>query len=264
MKKAKLFILLISSIVLSALFSGCSIGNRLPKSTLDRILLKDEIVIGVKNDSKPFGFLKNDNLEGFDIDIAKFVAKKILDSDDETKIRFKVLTPDERIYSLISGDIDMVIATMSITPQRLQNVDFSKPYYVAGLAVLVNKNSKIQGINDLNNRDVVVILGTTGESTLRYIAPSAKIRGARTYPEAFQMLKNGTVEAVFADDSLLYGFLSDNKNYKILPKRYSEEFYAIAIKKGDKRLQNKLNVIVDEIHQNGVLQKIRQKWLWGR
>lgn len=236
-------------------------GKKHERSTLDSIKFKDEIVIGVKDDSKPFGYVENGKLKGFDIEISDVVAKRILNSEESSKIRFKVLSPEEKIFALNSKDVDMVIAVMSITPSRLEIIDFSQPYYVAGLSILANKKARINGVSDLNDKNVAVILGTTGEQTLRHLAPSAKIRGAKTYPESFELLKKGEVDAVFADDSLLYGFVMDNKNYKILPKRYSEEYYAIAIRKGDKRLQNTLNTIIDELHQSGELARMRQKWL---
>lgn len=257
MKKAKFLTLLIASMFL---FSACTVKKE--ASTLDKIRLKNEIVIGVKNDSKPFGFIKNRELAGYDIDVAKLVAKNILKTEDTSKIIFKPLRPDEKIYALNSKEVDMVIAVMSITSSRLAVIDFSKPYYIAGLAIMVRKNSDIHNIFDLNNQNVGIIIGTTGENTVRVLAPNAKIMGARGYLEGFELLKSGKIDALLADDSLLYGFVMDNKNYKIIPKRYSQEFYAIAIRKNDTKLQNALNNIIDEISQNGELKKIQKKWLY--
>jgi len=252
MKKARILTLLL----LAALFlTGC---GREP-STLDTIKHKSRIVVGVKNDSKPFGYLENGKLKGFDIDIAREIAKGLLHTESPSVVEFKVLTPGERIYALNAREVDMVIATMSVTPQRLELVNFSKPYYKAGLAVLTHEDSRISSASMLNNKNVAVVLGTTGEPNIRYLAPKARIRGAKTYPEAFNLLKRGEVDAVFADDSLLYGFVLDNKDYKIQSRRYSEEFYAIAVRKEDKKLQRALDLTIEKLQDSGELAKLRKK-----
>ncbi len=267
MKSAKILLLLIAILPL-LLLTGC--GAR-ETSTLDSIRQKNKIVIGVKDDSKPFGYLEcaspgarcrpeNGKLKGFDIDIARAVAKGLLRTENPNAIEFKVLTPNEKIYALVTREVDMVIAVMSVTPQRLEIVSFSKPYYQAGLAVLTHEESRISSASMLNNKNVAVILGTTGEPNIRYLAPNARVRGARTYPEAFGLLKHGEVDAVFADDSLLSGFVLDNKDYKIQSRRYSEEFYAIAVRKDDKKLKNALDLIIDELQESGELAKLRKKY----
>lgn len=254
MKSAKCFLLL-SALLL--LLTGCGVRET---STLDVIKARHKVVIGVKEDSKPFGYLQNGKLKGFDIDIAREVAKNLLNTEDPNAVEFKILNPSDKIYALNAKEVDLVIAVMSVTPQRLEVVSFSKPYYKAGLAVLTHKEARISTAANLNNRNVAVVLGTTGEPTIRYLAPNARVRGARTYPEAFALLKRGEVDAVFADDSLLSGFVLDNKDYKIQSKRYSEEFYAIAIRKGDKKLQNALNSIVERLQDNGELARLRKKY----
>ena len=91
---------------------------------------RDVLIVGVKEDSKPFGFRSKTtgNIEGFDVDIARQIAKEIL--GEERKIKLVPVTPATRIESVTSGSVDMVIATMSITPQRQYLVDFSSPYYI--------------------------------------------------------------------------------------------------------------------------------------
>ena len=253
-KSAK--ILLLGFVILFVL-TGCTTREA---STLDKIRSNKKIVIGVKDDSKPFGYLENGKLKGFDIDIAREVAKGLLRTESPNVLEFKVLTPGNRIYALNTHEVDIVIATMSVTSQRLEIVDFSKPYYKAGLAVLTHGESRISSASMLNNKNVAVILGTTGEPYIRYLAPNARVRGARTYPEAFKLLESGEVDAVFADDSLLSGFVLNNKEYKIQSRRYSEEFYAIAIRKDDKKLKKALDLIIDGLQESGELAKLRRKY----
>src|SRR5574344_888128 len=111
MKKIFVLILIIFTV---PLFTACSKLERSSNVYKD-ILKNDYITIGVKNDTKPFGFInKNGQLEGFDIDLAKMLTKELL--GDEKKVKFVAVTPQDRILKLNTGKVDMVIATMSITP----------------------------------------------------------------------------------------------------------------------------------------------------
>ena len=130
---------------------------------------------------------------------------------------------------------------------------------------MVPKYSKIKSVAQLNDKSVAIILGTTGERTIRLLAPNANAIGAISYPDAFNHLKEGHVEAVLADDSLLYGLVTDNKGYKILPARYTEEYYAIGIRKGEdtKSLKKLLDITIRDMQQNGKLNRIKEKWIPG-
>src|SRR5574344_218483 len=257
MKKIFILVFLFSFITI---LSGCT-NAETSQNLMDTIRTKDKITVGVKFDSKPFGYIKNSKLEGYDIELAKKIAKLML--GDENKVEFKEVTPENRISSLATGKVDMVIATMSVTPQRELVVDFSTPYFVAGQAILVHKNSKIKNVYDLNDKKVTVVLGTTGETTLRKFAPNAIVKGYISYKDAFEALKNGSVEAMSADDSLLLGFIADNKDYKILPRRLTQEYYAIALKKDSSSLALKrnINLILKRLYSKGELNKLRKKWI---
>ena len=114
----------------------------------EQIIQKDKIIVGVKADAKPFGFKdENGKLQGFDIDLAYRIAKSLLGSEE--KVEFVEVTPTNRIITLTSGKVDMIIATMSVTPQRQLILDFSVPYHTAGQAMMVNKGSKLTSLMEL-------------------------------------------------------------------------------------------------------------------
>ena len=116
---------------------------------LEQIKKSEKLVVGVKNDTNLFG-LKNPStgeVEGFDVDIAKALAKKIL--GDEKKLELKEVTSKTRIPLLKNGDIDAIIATMTITEERKKEVDFSDVYFKAGQSLLVKKGSDIKSIDDV-------------------------------------------------------------------------------------------------------------------
>lgn len=258
MKKSLLSILILCLILFSA---GCTKKEE-NASTLDKILKRGKIIVGVKYDAKPFGYLDNKNeLVGFDVDLAKYIAKSIL--GDENKIEFKQVTPSNRILVLNSGKVDMVIATMTITNQRRQVVDFSIPYYFTCQSILVPKNSKITSMSDLNGKKVIVIFGSTAEKKLRLMAPEANIIGFKTYISGYNAFKQGMADAMTSDDTLLMGFAISDNSVKLLPQRYSREPYAIAFKKGhvSLSLKNKVNAILADMQRTNELEKLKHKWI---
>lgn len=242
-------------------FAGCT-KKEDKTDTLDKILNRDKLIVGVKYDTKPFGYLnEKQELVGFDVDLAKNIAKTILGSED--KVEFKQVTPSNRILALNSGEVDMIIATMTITPQREQIIDFSLPYYIAGQAVLVPKDSKITSMTDLNGKKVIIIFGSTAENNLRLVAPDAKIIGFKTYTSGYNALKQGHADAMTSDDTILMGFTSENNSFKILPKRYTKEPYAIGFKKGESslRLKKQVDFIIKTMRLSGELEKLKNKWV---
>ena len=157
--------------------TGCSRHNEASEDndTLTQIKKRGELIVGVKYDSKPFGFVKDGKLQGYDIDIAHLMAKRIL--GNEKLIRFVEVDAQNRISKLNSGEVDMVIATMSINPKRAEVVDFSLPYYYAGQAIMIRKGTAIKTVGDLNGRRVIIVLGTTGEKNIRFLAPEVILQG---------------------------------------------------------------------------------------
>ncbi len=230
-------------------------------NNLERIINRGEMVVGVKTDTYPFGF-KNSKGEylGYDISLAKLIAKGLLGS--ENKVKFIPVSAYDRMIKLDSGEVDMIIATMSITPQRQQILDFSIPYYNAGQAILVKKGSKIKNLSDLKNKRAIIVFGSTSERSLREAVPNAGIIGYKSYTDAYKALKNNKGDAIVADDTILYGFSYKDNSVVLLPKRYSKEPYAVAFRKGteSKQLIKAVNEIIDTETRNGTLKKIQSSY----
>ena len=256
----KYLALFLLTVIMAISTSACS--QKPEQSTLKTIQERQKIIAGVKFDSKPFGFIDSDKqLKGFDVDLIKEIAKRLL--GDENAVEFKQVTASNRIFSLTSGATDMVAATMTINEKRKQILDFSNPYYVAGQAIMVSKNSKIKSIKDLNGKRVVVVLGSTSEGNIRLLAPGAIIKGFRTYTDAFSALKANRADALTTDDSIIYGFLHEDPSFKMLQGRYTKEPYGIGFRKGkaSESLQEAVNEILDSMIADGTLARIQSKWL---
>ena len=161
-----------------------------------------------------------------------------------------------------TGEVDIVISTVTITPQREEVVSFSIPYDVAGQAVLVKKNSSITALTDLAGQTVGVIFGTTAEKNMKNLVPTANLRGFRNYQDAYIALKNGSINAITSDDTILKRFTVDDDTVRLLPKKYSREPYGIAFKKGDStiKLKEHLDYAVQDLQRKNVIIRLRKKW----
>ena len=253
---------LLSILILFLLIFTTSCTQHENESLLETIIKKDKIVVGVKNDTKPFSYKdKNGTLLGFDIDLAKKIAKNVL--NDENKVEFVQVTPANRILTLTSGEADIIIATMSITPQRQQVVDFSNPYYIAGEALMTPINSDIEGITDLKGKRVIVVLGTTAERTIKQLVPGAIIKGYKTDLDAYNALLAEEGDAFLNDDTILFGLMNGNPNMKILSKRYTQEPYAVAFRQDEKSasLRHQVNHILEHMQKSGELNRLKNKWI---
>lgn len=263
MKKSLLILVIVFvSIFLLGLISILCFKPKTQPTLMENILKRDKIIVGVKYDSKPFGFKdKNGVLLGFDVDLAKKIAQNIL--GDENKVEFVEVTPSSRILTLTSGSVDMIIATMSITPHRQNVVNFSIPYYVAGEALMTPVGSDIGGLTDLRDKRVIVVLGTTAEKNIKQLVPSSIIKGYKTDYEAFEALKSGRGDALVNDDTILAGLISNDSNFKILSKRYTQEPYAIAFRQDEESdsLRININHILEHMQKSGELNRLKNKWI---
>jgi putative glutamine transport system substrate-binding protein len=232
------------------------------KSTLDAIKERDKFVVGVKYDTKLFGLQDpaTNEVEGFDVDIAKQIAKHIL--GDEDKVELVEVTSKTRIPMLNNGDIDAIIATMTITEERKQEVDFSDVYFEAGQSLLVKKGSDIKSVKDLKKGDTVLaVKGSTSAQNIREHAPDATVREFENYQEAFMALKSGQGDALTTDNSILYGMAQQDPNYVVLDETFTDEPYGIAVKKGDTEFVNEINKVLKDLRESGEYDKIYEKWI---
>lgn len=230
--------------------------------TLAKIKERGKFVVGVKYDLNLFGLKdpSTGNVEGFDIDIAKAIAKKVL--GDENKIELKEVTSKTRIPMLKNGEIDAIIATMTITEDRKKEVDFSDIYFLAGQSLLVKKDSPINGLADIKKgMKILTAKGSTSAKNIREKAPDAEILEFENYAEAFTALKAGQGDALTTDNAILYGMSKQDPNYRVTSETFTEEPYGIAVAKGDSEFTTAINDLLKEMKQSGEYDKIYEKWI---
>lgn len=242
--------------------NGSSGGSSEGESKLEQIKAADKIVWGVKNDTKLFG-LKNPStgeIEGFDVDIAKAITEIIL--GDPEKVELVEVTSKTRIPMLNNGEIDAIVATMTITEERKEQVDFSEVYFEAGQALLVKKGSPIQSIDDItNSTKVIAVKGSTSAQNIREKAPDAQVLEFENYAEAFTALKAGQGDTLTTDNSILYGMASEDNNYEVVGGTFTDEPYGIAVKKGEAEFLQAINDALAELKESGKYDEILNKWL---
>ncbi|RFU66882.1 amino acid ABC transporter substrate-binding protein [Bacillus sp. V59.32b] len=270
LKKKNFFKLALISLMAVLILAACgggddeatSGGGNEEKDALAQIKDRDKIVIGVKHDTRLFG-LKNPStgeVEGFDIDIAKEIAKEIL--GDESKVEFKEVTSKTRIPLLNNGDIDAIVATMTISEERKKEVDFTDVYFEAGQSLLVKKGSKIKGIEDLKKgTKVLAVKGSTSAINIREKAPEAEVLEFENYAEAFTALKTKKGDALTTDDAILYGMAEEDPSYELVGGTFTEEPYGIAVKKGNTELVDAINDALKSIKDSGKYEEIQNKWI---
>jgi glutamate transport system substrate-binding protein len=220
---------------------------------------KGEIVIGVKYDVPPFGFNNpsSGKVEGFDVDLGQAVADKL-----GVKPKFIEAISDNRIPFLEDGTADLILSTMTINEERVGQIEFSDPYYIAKGRILVKKdNSDITGVDSLAGKNVCTALGSTYEATLKEQAPDAKLKLVDSYSECLESLQNGSVDAISTDDVILTGMIIQDDSLKLVGDELSQEPYGAGIKKGNTELQEFVNGVFSEYKEDGRYAETYEKWV---
>jgi ABC-type amino acid transport substrate-binding protein len=229
-----------------------------PSTSLGKIQEKGEITIGVKFDVPPFGFEnpQTNEVEGFDVDLGKAVAEKL-----GVEPKFIEAISDNRIPFLQDGTTDLILSTMTINAERLQEIDFSDPYYIARGRILTKTDSPIKGLEDLAGKRVCTALGSTYEETIREQAPKADLKLVDSYSECLELIQNGAVDAVSTDDVILTGMIIQDDTLHLVGDELTVEPYGAGIKKGDKQMVDFVNGVFEEYKEDGRWQKTYQKWV---
>lgn len=213
-----------------------------------------KIRIGIKFDQPGLGFKKSGTYVGFDVDVAKYIAKSLGYSEDQ--IIWKEAPSKQREAMLQNGDVDMILATYSITDERKKAVDFAGPYFVAGQDLMVRANDdSIKGPQDLNGKRLCSVTGSTSAKVVKdRFAKEVQLMEQPGYAECATALLSGIVDAVTTDDIILAGLASASRGkLKVVGKPFTEEYYGVGIKKdaGSKEFATKINAAIEEMEKTG-------------
>ncbi|MCR4922690.1 MAG: basic amino acid ABC transporter substrate-binding protein [Lachnospiraceae bacterium] len=247
MKKFIKYLLLTAC--LGLFISGCS------SSGADGASAKDTLIVATNAEFPPYEYYENNEIVGIDIDIIKAVAEDI-----GMKVQIEDMAFDSVIASIQSGKSDVGIAGLTITEDRLENVNFSIPYTETQQVVIVNENSDIVAIDDLKNRSIGVQLGTTGDIFAEDVE-GATVERYNKGMEAIQALRQGKIDAVIIDKEPAKVFVSQNNDIEMLDEDFVVEEYAIAIGKDNTELLEKINASLEKLKDSGKLKEIADKYI---
>lgn len=213
--------------------------------------------VGTEPGFPPFESITSDGeFEGFDIDLFNAIGEKA-----GKTIEFENLPFDSLIPALQGGSVDAAISGMTITEERQATVDFSDPYFRAGLAIAVAEdNTEVATLDDLKGKKIAAQIGTTGAEMANGVE-GATVTEFDAAPLALQELANGNVDAVVNDapatlDAIATGNIP---GIKVVGELLTEEFYGIALPKGSENVEA-INTALAEIKADGTYAELYKKW----
>ncbi|MGH6611150.1 MAG: transporter substrate-binding domain-containing protein [Burkholderiaceae bacterium] len=225
---------------------------------IDDIKKKGVLIVGTKNDYRPFGFVDpSGKIAGFEADLAADVAKRL-----GVKLELVPVVASNRIQFLQQGKIDLLIATMSDTPERRKIVDIVDPnYYGSGTNVLSSKSAAVKSWEQLRGKKVCLIQGAFYNKELqeKYGVEGVAFPGT---PEAFTALKNGNCVAFAYDDTAIVGEMlkPEWSAYEMPLDSILFVPWGIAVKQGEKGFADFISKTAADWHKSGFIQELEKKW----
>ncbi|WEV40939.1 transporter substrate-binding domain-containing protein [Lactobacillus sp. ESL0684] len=241
------------------LLSGCS-KKVADQTTIKNVRNSNTLTWGVEGDKKLFSLIDvhDDQVKGFEIDLAKAITKEILGPKGQS--RFVLATSQSRVPLLKNGNVDAVIATMTITPERQKVINFSNVYFNAGKTLLVPKDSDIKSVKDLNGKTVIGILGDNSVQAVKKYAPKAKVIAMQDYGQAVSALKSHQGDALTSDNGVLFGLAAENPVLKVCGGTFTKEPYGIAVNKHQAGLEKAINQAIAHLQHSGKYNQLVKKW----
>ena len=232
-----------------------------PGSFMAKIRARGYLVAGVDQSTYHFGFLNplNGQIEGFDIDMIRAVATAIFGDASSAHLHLKAISDEQRKPDVMSGTVDIVAHTMTISCDRLKYLDFSSVYFDAHQRVLVLKNSKATSLDDLRGQKVCA---TTASDSVARIAAAKAIPVPVTYwTDCLVLLQQGDVAAISTDDAILDGLAAQDPWTKLIGPPIADEPYGLAISKQHPEFVRFVNAVLQQLRTNGQWAASYRHWI---
>ena len=225
------------------------------EETTDSAAEGGTLVMATNAEFEPYEYHDGGEIVGIDVDIAKAIAESL-----GMELKIEDMAFDSIIMAVNSGKADVGIAGMTVTEDRLENVNFSDPYATSSQVIIVTEDSEIGSSDDLSGKKIGVQLGTTGDILADDIE-GAEVECYNKGFEAVQALSQGKIDAVIIDRQPAEVFVEQSEGLKILDEAFAEEEYAIAIAKDNTELLDKVNTALGELKESGKLDEIIGKYI---
>ena len=215
----------------------------------------DELIMATNAYFEPYEYYEGDAVVGIDAEIAQAIADKM-----GMTLKIEDMEFDSIIAAVNSGKAHIGVAGMTVTEDRLENVDFSDSYTTATQVIMVQEGSEIAGADDLEGKKVGVQLGTTGDIFAADIK-DVQLEQYNKGMDAVQALANGMIDAVIIDNEPAKQFVAKAEGLTILEEEFVTEEYAIAVAKGNEELLDDINKALDAIIADGTVKGIVDKYI---
>ncbi|MFC4906497.1 glutamate ABC transporter substrate-binding protein [Actinomadura gamaensis] len=261
-----------ASLALTMSACGSDSSKKKAESTgiVDKAKNDKKLVVGVKFDQPSLGLKKPDgSIDGFDVAVAKYIAQQL--GVPESGITFKEARSENRETFLQTGQVDLVVATYSITDSRKPKVTFGGPYYVAHQDTMVKaSNTSIKKAADLKDKKICKAAGSNSWKRVVQGPPDGKLNikattvDATGYADCVAKLESNTVDAVSTDDLILAGFAAQQPGkFKVINDPFTDEKYGVGIKKGDTKGCEAVNAAITKMYSDGTAKTLLEKYFNG-
>jgi putative glutamine transport system substrate-binding protein len=252
---------LIVQLAVVALFFSCN-ESLLESAQIRAIQKRGVFRVGISTDMKNFSYLNTgaSEPEGFEIDLAKLFAKEILGS--ENAVQLVPVSPRIMFTLLDNGEIDCLIAGITITEERKKSYRFTSSYYEDMVGIMVRNDSDIDTIQDINGKRVGVVAGTVTRSMLeeeaRRVGISIECVETGNHSELMPALRTGKIDAFVNDFSLLMGFVDSDTH--ILDHRFAPQPYGVAVNMSNDKLVAYLDKVLNSMLADGTISELLVRW----
>lgn len=245
MKMKKLVSLLLAT---ACVFSMAACGSSDSESA-------ETLVMATNAEFPPYEYYDGNNIVGIDVDIANAIAEEL-----GMELKIEDMAFDSVITAVSSGKADIGLAGLTVTEDRLENVNFSDTYATATQVIIVAEGSDIKSVADLEGKSIGVQLGTTGD----FFASDVEGATVEQYNkgfEAVQALSQGKIDAVMIDNEPAKEFVNQVEGLVILDEAFAIEEYAIALAKENEELLEKVNEALANLSESGKLDEIVAEYI---
>lgn len=217
--------------------------------------------IGVRCDQPPYGFQDKDgNFAGVEVEIAKQLAANAFGSPD--KAQMICVTAENRIPQLVSGKVDVLVATLGKTPERARVIDYSIPYNWGGSDILVMKDSPLKKLADIGTATPVVMLkGTTQAAWFDANMPNLETLRLNSVSDALQALKQGRGKSMAADLATLIVIADKDKTVRRLDELFAVSYAGVGVRKNEPEWLAYVNASLEKMAKDDMYTKWIEKWV---
>jgi ABC-type amino acid transport substrate-binding protein len=230
-------------------------------TSLVTVQKRGKLIIGTYTNIVPMTYKDSSgNQIGYDIDLAKEIATQLGVTPE-----IKVMSFPDMFADVQTGDIDIIVSSITITPERSQEMLFSIPYFDGGQVIFTHKNNNsIKSIEDLKGKKIGILKQTTGEkavNSLPFVSEITIVRYETSSGQIHEDAINGKIDAGVGDYVGVVGQLKTQPLLKIAGEPFTQEYYGVVTKLGNNTLIEEINTIIREMKRSGKLQQLKDKWL---